>query len=141
MNLRRMVAVVPCCLALAGCAVGGGRLHVAADRHFERAALGAVTPGMEEAAVIAALGLPAAFGVDDRGRRYLQYRRLTLGSQVFGGGTGLVGVNATMVRSSARGFEARVYLEGGRVTRIATRDLSPAEAGEVPPAGGGPDGG
>ena len=139
MSLRRAVAVASCCLVLQACAVGGGRLTVAADRYFQRAALDAVAPGMAEAAVVAALGLPAAFGVDDRGRRYLQYRPYSLGSQVFGAGTGFVGVNATMVRSSARGFEARVYLEGGRVTRIATRDFALPEAGEFPAAGRAPD--
>jgi hypothetical protein len=124
MNLRLPAAMVLCCLVLSGCAVGGGRLHVAADRQFDRAALDALTPGTDEDAVIAALGLPAAFGVDDRGRRYLQYRQYSYGSQVIGAGTGFVGVNATMVRSTARGFEARVYLDGGRLTRIATRVFS-----------------
>jgi hypothetical protein len=139
MNLQRPAAMVLFCLAMSGCAVGGGRLHVAADRQFDRAALDRLMPGMEEGAVVAALGLPAAFGVDDRGRRYLQYRQYSYGSQVIGAGTGFVGVNATMIRSSARGFEARVYLDGGRLTRIATRVYSlavdePAAASADAPA-------
>lgn len=127
MNWRRSGTAMLCCISLAGCAVGSGRLSVAADRQFDRSALDALMPGMGEDAVIAALGLPAAFGVDDRGRRYLQYNRYSFGSHVFGAGTGFVGVNATRVQSTARGFEARVYLEGGRITRIATRVYALAE--------------
>lgn len=122
-----------CCLLLAGCAVGGGRMNVAADRPFERAALDAVVPGMAEAEVVARLGLPVAFGVDDRGRRYLQYSQSGFASTVFGAGTGPIGVNAVVVQASASGFEARVYLEAGRVIRVATRVYEPAEgtAGET----------
>lgn len=130
MSLRRVGAALLGCVVLGGCAVGGGTLSISADRRFERVALDALAPGTEEAAVVAALGLPAAFGVDDRGRRYLQYNVYSLGSHVLGAGTGFVGVNALMIQSTARGFEARVYLERGRVTRVATRVYeSDAEAG------------
>jgi hypothetical protein len=121
MTLARAGAALLCCAALGGCAVGGGTLSIAADRRFPLAALDALVPGTEAAAVVAALGLPASFGVDDRGRRYLQYNVYSLGSHVFGAGTGVVGVNAMVIQSSAQGFEARVYLEKGRVTRVATR--------------------
>jgi len=124
-----------CCLLLAGCAVGGGRMNVAADRPFERAALDGVVPGMAEPEVVARLGLPVAFGVDERGRRYLQYSQFGFASTVFGAGTGPIGVNALMVQASASGFEARVYIEAGRVTRVATRVYEPPE-GTAGDAGG-----
>ncbi len=139
MNLRTACALA-CCVALAGCAVGGGRLTVAADRSFDLPALDAVIPGMPEADVVVMLGLPAAFGVDDRGRRYLQYNRLSFGSNVFGAGTGVIGVNTTMIHSTASGFEARVFIEGGRVARVATRVYSAAAHAPADPAGVEPPG-
>jgi hypothetical protein len=102
-------------------------MNVAADRPFARVALDGVVPGMAEAEVVARLGLPVAFGVDERGRRYLQYSQFAFASTVFGAGTGPIGVNALVVHASASGFDARVYLEAGRVTRVATRVYEPPE--------------
>ncbi|MBC7779102.1 MAG: hypothetical protein H7125_03260 [Proteobacteria bacterium] len=121
------------CIALfvalpsAGCAVGGGTIRIAADRSFEPQALEQVAPGMPEAAVVAALGLPASFGVDDRGRHYLQYNQLRIGAQMIAGGTGVIGVNGTFALGSTTGFDVRVFIEEGRVARVAQRTFHAAE--------------
>lgn len=122
----RTAAALLCCIALAGCAVGGGRLNLAADRRFELRVLDSVSKGMPEAEVVATLGLPVAFGIDDRGRRYLQYNLSSFGSSVFGAGTGVIGINAMMIQSTASGFEARIFIEGGRVNHVATQVYSVA---------------
>jgi hypothetical protein len=132
MSARAAASFALCCLALAGCAVGGGTLRAVADRTFDLAAADAIRPGMDEPAVVAALGLPASFGVDDRGRRYLQYTLHALSLRMFGAGTGPVGMNGTVVNSATTGFDLRVFIEDGRVSRIARRvfqdDPGPAVA-------------
>lgn len=129
----RTTAALLCCIALAGCAVGGGRLNLEADRRFELRVLDAVSTGMPEAEVVTTLGLPVAFGVDERGRRYLQYNLYSFGSSVFAAGTGPIGVNAMMIQSTATGFEARVFIEGGRVNHVATRvySVAPVTTGDA----------
>jgi hypothetical protein len=121
MTAARTAVVFAMSVLLAGCAVGGGRLDIATDRTFDLRTLEAIVPGMAEADVVARLGLPGAFGVDERGRRYLHYTQVRLGSSVLAAGTGVVGVNTMSIRSTASGFEARVFLEAGRVARVATR--------------------
>lgn len=142
MIARRTAAALAACLLATGCAVGGGTLDIAADRPFELSALEAIVPGMAEAEVVDRLGLPAAFGVDERGRRYLQYAQLRFASSVLAAGTGVVGVNATSIQSIPSGFQARVFIEGGRVARVAIRvHGEPAAGGSAGAPGGQPSAG
>ena len=71
--------------------------------------------GLDRDAVRGLLGPPYATGSDADGQAFWLYRYRGQSTTSGGGGIGPIGVNALVVQASASGFEARVYIQAGRL--------------------------